>query len=660
MKLNDKNIIAAFCRERPIVAAYRDVKNVFNGDTLLRVAEVQARQYDRTSRSATHQNKCEYGKIYLAQPSTTLATRDCGWYAGASTDTDIPNSYTILERALIAPNGDVYTVKWGGSLSKTINVGVDEVVSDEIPLSQSTYTTEFPAGEYIVKQIIDTGAVGNYIPTHTYALTTDVSGTQNGWYNAADTTLSTTYATGQYSVTGTALGFAGGYWNKPMIFGRPSGVDRSCIAFGDSNGTGLNDTTNKNIGGNGLVQRMAYNGGVQSYPMINISQSSARFAYFLNNTKWRKLLKYAKNAIVAVGGNNVADNDALATIQGYATTLWGICTDAGIERIIHAELITRTISTDSWATATLASQAASAAQWETGGLRDQYVDWLRTKIDDGTIHGISSTSSIRNTTYPYMWEVDGTANKYTSDGIHLSTFATEKNGKALKAAVDLALMGINPNGLLAWFTASDPSTITESAGAVSQWGEKYYGRNSATQSTAAAKPTYGATSFKSAYAGISADAGDYLDLASSIGYSDGYNIIVAAKPTDTAGNKYLFGGTAGAPIINNNSTEVMSFARQQQLNFVTGATVISTEAVQQAKTTGAGAGTGTQILLNGTSEGTGAAAPSFTQPITRLFGGESGGAIYNGYNGVVSDYFFYKAGYGDTAVNGLKTKYAIA
>lgn len=48
-----------------------------------------------------------------------------------------------------------------------------------------------------------------------------------------------------------------------------------------------------------------------------------------------------------------------------------------------------------------------------------------------------------------------------------------------------------PSGLIAWYDASDTSTITASGGAVSQWNDKSGNGNNVTQSTESLKPTTG-------------------------------------------------------------------------------------------------------------------------------------------------------------------------
>lgn len=75
---------------------------------------------------------------------------------------------------------------------------------------------------------------------------------------------------------------------------------------------------------------------------------------------------------------------------------------------------------------------------------------------------------------------------------------------------------LNIPNLVAWFDASDSTTITASSGAVSQWSDKSGNGYPITQSTAAAQPTTGSTTLNGLNV-ITFDGGDELNSAYSYG-----------------------------------------------------------------------------------------------------------------------------------------------
>jgi hypothetical protein len=69
--------------------------------------------------------------------------------------------------------------------------------------------------------------------------------------------------------------------------------------------------------------------------------------------------------------------------------------------------------------------------------------------------------------------------------------------------------------LVAWYDASDTASITEVAGAVSQWNDKSGGGAHVTQGTGANQPTYSATGLGGVQPSLSFDSGDWLSTTAA-------------------------------------------------------------------------------------------------------------------------------------------------
>lgn len=99
------------------------------------------------------------------------------------------------------------------------------------------------------------------------------------------------------------------------------------------------------------------------------------------------------------------------------------------------------------------------------------------------------------------------------------------------------------SGLLAWYDASDTSTITESGGAVSQWNDKSANAYHLTQSTAGLKPTTG-TRTQNGRNVIDWDGGD--EMTSSCPNSDSTaSYFVVGLLDDLSTFRPVLGGDGG-------------------------------------------------------------------------------------------------------------------
>lgn len=100
------------------------------------------------------------------------------------------------------------------------------------------------------------------------------------------------------------------------------------------------------------------------------------------------------------------------------------------------------------------------------------------------------------------------------------------------------------SGLALWLDASDTSTITQSAGAVSQWDDKSGNNYHATQGTGANQPTTNTRTINSRNV-IDFDGNDFFDLPAgliTILNSSNFDIFVVAATDSTTTFQHIIGG----------------------------------------------------------------------------------------------------------------------
>lgn len=152
---------------------------------------------------------------------------------------------------------------------------------------------------------------------------------------------------------------------------------------------------------------------------VRIARNSEPVENVLADTRRASLISALKpsHVVCLYGAPNIANGNSFATVQTRLLTLWQRLADQGI-RVLQATLTPVTTSTDAWATLENQTPAATTA------VRRQVNDWIRTKptplsgildacalVEDNSVSGKQG-----------LWKVDGTANKYTTDGTIVSVF----------------------------------------------------------------------------------------------------------------------------------------------------------------------------------------------------------------------------------------------
>lgn len=237
------------------------------------------------------------------------------------------------------------------------------------------------------------------------------------------------------SHTGTAQIY--GLWPLALI-GRTAA--RPCAIIGDSIAEGVGDISDS-TDHTGLIARLI--GPVRPY--INLSQSGDRLELLLQGaTRRLAALAYVRSVIFGLGVNDIGAGRSLVQIKGDMLTLWGRAKSAMTTNSLIVQTTITPSATSSDNFATLASQAAAPFFSTAGnGTRELLNEWLRdgAPIKDGAPAAIAAMDAIRigHSAHPLggvleladtvesarnsgKWKVDGTAFKWTGDGIHPSNY----------------------------------------------------------------------------------------------------------------------------------------------------------------------------------------------------------------------------------------------
>lgn len=363
----------------------------------------------------------------------------------------------ITEIAMVLPNW--YVDRFGSKFEYPNNCGTICAAS-----------IEYPAGVFhrlsfdgAVRELIAGGRflVSGFVPV---AIPDNAEFWSNIWLSAGTTIVFYNGATGQFagnsergtvstgdvtdftttSHTGTAQTY--GMWPLALI-GRSTG--KSVAILADSIGEGVGDTVDA-TSHVGVFARSI--GGTCAY--INLSQSGDRLELLLqSHAKRLASLAYTRNALLGLGVNDIGAGRSLAQIKADLIAVWTKTKTALLTGglVFQSTITPSSTSTDSFAT--LANQTA-AAQFSTvgTGTREQLNDWLRdgapivagvaapigttlaNRAGDGTHplhHVLDLADAVESSRNSGKWRVDGTASKWTADGLHPSNYAHIQAAAAL-------------------------------------------------------------------------------------------------------------------------------------------------------------------------------------------------------------------------------------
>lgn len=183
----------------------------------------------------------------------------------------------------------------------------------------------------------------------------------------------------------------------------------SIVIVGDSIGAGYLDTQSAD-----LLQGLIAKAFDTSVPFANLSTNSIRASNFTSVAPIRaSLFPYCSHAIIQVGRNDLSvGGDSPATIKTSLETLIAVF-PARVKKTVCPLMMTSS-STDSWATT--ANQTTNSNESDRVSINTTIRASGVTGQNNGYFEVIFPVESANNSG---KFKVDGTANKYTSDGIHL-------------------------------------------------------------------------------------------------------------------------------------------------------------------------------------------------------------------------------------------------
>jgi hypothetical protein len=309
-----------------------------------------------------------------------------------------PGAFTIDECALEdVSTGAVVQVKWAGSASLSLAVGDKHKLSDPIypGLMQGLGQPIFPAGRQVKLRIRGSITQGLNFP-----LCTRASGTLVTFYDKATCTISQIVQSGNLQVvTGSNFALSTGSYEPVLIGLRNSASSKACVMIvGDS----LYDNYEPSF-----PMRTATAAG---YALLELSRGGREQADLATSTSWTSYLQYASVLIDDMGTNNSTDTASFSTY-------WNIAKNTYSCAVYHTGLYGRAQHPSADNYTTVSGQTAFPA-WNPPAV-EPYFD---ARVSDGTLAGQFRPVGIRDAA-TNKWAVDGTANKYTSDGTHPSTFA---------------------------------------------------------------------------------------------------------------------------------------------------------------------------------------------------------------------------------------------
>jgi lysophospholipase L1-like esterase len=412
------------------------VSTVLSGDGMLplRIAETQGRVITNWfSAGGSNTRAATYQPAFIPYPVKTLATLMQGWvfkqYANGYHN--LPNAFTVEKMWIECPNGNIILVTWAGGRTKLVSPGDNDIVSDEILPTAAGYTTEFPAGTYIIKTEISFTSGGSIpfvqnshnVVSHTYV--------------GASTTLTADTA-GPLVYTGTAPSSPGNVGFKPILLGRQS-TERACfIGLGDSISDGAVDGGTNSIYGIGFMQRAMGNNGTNAVPCLGFYSHGVRTWLYkqeedANIGKWVTLLKYANHAVVELSTNDIGVY-ASNILEADMKEVWNILRAAQIESITQVPVLAFTSSTDNWATS--GNQTAAANWGAATSRRSTFNAMLTTELALETIDYIVNTSTVLDSTDTWKWKTNGSAKFVNDDDVHPNTNGHALLATALRAVIN--------------------------------------------------------------------------------------------------------------------------------------------------------------------------------------------------------------------------------
>jgi hypothetical protein len=426
----------------------------------LLAASAVNQNFNTVDSNASYQMHYDRWSHYLpvAQRSIVFSWRN--WFmssgsAGELIDTGNP---IIITSAVAECNGVVVPLTFGGaSVPYTVPDGANDLRCQTLTPEMFGFTGgQFPPGTVPVsKTIADLGALGAKVPTSPRNVA-DISGSQTGFFNPANTTLGNQSGVGAFTSTGASLYGRQVGW-QPVCLGVPVvSTGKVWFALADSITAGTGDNT-PNRDGRGWFQRACSDMGV---PSINMAVHGSGSVAGKDDPRLSYWMQFATDGVIYYGTNDFSANS-----NGGAVTLAPTVRDrvgvrraqmkaAGLNKVGIVRLGISAASTDNWTT-----EGNQTPNWQPGNGTDVFnaYDFISLGFDF-----VVPNNANRGTSNDHVWFADGTMAQHRGfDAAHPSTggalaLANEAKPFMLGTAVTTPVTDTTPPVITSAVSASNP------------------------------------------------------------------------------------------------------------------------------------------------------------------------------------------------------------
>ena len=310
----------------------------------------------------------------------------------------------VIDAAYLEIGGTSVQITFNSSGTVTLASGATDIQSDAI-LPAAFSLANFAQGTTIwIRTIMHTGSGTHAMVDRFGVQAANYTGSVDGWYDPAVTTVTNISGTGPITVTGTAL-YQRSIGYAPIVLGTfTSGDPATWGIIGDSIPSGQGGTSGQQnatgiggIYGYSFFERALHDAaGTSSTAIAGLTGSSPGSSYAgiqgTNSKSWG-FYQYAKYWFDDMGTNNFGGNGnsmTAAQVLALAQTTWGTLKSNALAgtKVVRLGLLDRTTSTDSFATE--ANQTVAGTGWDAGGNVETFA-WghemiatdLRTFINNG-------------------------------------------------------------------------------------------------------------------------------------------------------------------------------------------------------------------------------------------------------------------------------------
>lgn len=304
------------------------------------------------------------------------------------------HDYTLESSMLVPTAGNANPIFFNGRKRPAIDAGAPFIISDANGFNLPANTTVLVRSGAIVSS-------GGTIPA-------GLKLKHTGWDRMASSTAGSSQVYTNASFATPSGGAVSTYGFMPVaLIGIPEHETPSVAIVGDSIAYGVSDTNDGN-GNSGYVERGLWNVHPDGSPMpfvnLSVSGGALYFAGNSNSPRFRALFEYVTHVLFTVGINDIASR-TLTQMQNDAQTYWRSARQAGCK--VYQTLITPRTNAG--------NTAPFSANFQPGGLREQFNNWIKTQKSAGLLDDFIDLNSILEDQNNYGLWAD---NAYSPDGLH--------------------------------------------------------------------------------------------------------------------------------------------------------------------------------------------------------------------------------------------------